>query len=171
VTVTITGNARDIVRYAKLRGLLCVASTAPPEVAFGATLEISGPLALFHRTRVYGNALASLVPRVSWCDRFELSAECLLTGETRALRVSTHGNARSRRQESMRSQRFRAFGLDNGIGALGGYCGIYWLRCCPERPSASKALTGQAPPSVAGCREAVARWNGFDWRLPKASSP
>jgi uncharacterized protein len=87
VTVTITGNARDIVRYAKLRGLLCVARTAPPEVACGATLEISGPLALFHRTRVYGSALASLVPRLSWCDRFELSAECLLAGETRVLRV------------------------------------------------------------------------------------
>jgi predicted nuclease of restriction endonuclease-like RecB superfamily len=87
VTVTIAGNARDIVRYAKLRGLLCVARTAPAEVPCGATLEISGPLALFHRTRVYGSALASLVPRLSWCDHFELSAECLLAGETRALRV------------------------------------------------------------------------------------
>jgi uncharacterized protein len=41
-------------------------------------IDISGPLALFHHTEVYGRALASLVPRVAWCNEFELTAECAL---------------------------------------------------------------------------------------------
>jgi len=39
-------------------------------------LEISGPLALFHRTTVYGRALGSLVPHLAWCEQFVLDARC-----------------------------------------------------------------------------------------------
>jgi predicted nuclease of restriction endonuclease-like RecB superfamily len=39
-------------------------------------LEISGPLALFHRTTVYGRALGSIVPHLAWCERFVLDARC-----------------------------------------------------------------------------------------------
>jgi predicted nuclease of restriction endonuclease-like RecB superfamily len=48
-------------------------------------LEVSGPFALFRHTRVYGWALASLVPRLTWCDGFQLSAECPLRGSTTTL--------------------------------------------------------------------------------------
>lgn len=84
--ISIWGNARDVVRSAQLRGLLCVV-LAGPNGAGDALLEISGPLSLFRRTRVYGRALASLVPRLVWCDRFELNAECLLGQKRRTLRV------------------------------------------------------------------------------------
>jgi predicted nuclease of restriction endonuclease-like RecB superfamily len=42
----------------------------------GVELEVSGPLALFRHTLVYGRALSALIPRVLWCNRFELRAEC-----------------------------------------------------------------------------------------------
>jgi predicted nuclease of restriction endonuclease-like RecB superfamily len=44
----------------------------------GAVIDVSGPLALFHHTEVYGRALASLVPRLGWCNEFELVAQCAL---------------------------------------------------------------------------------------------
>jgi len=50
---------------------LMVASDDPLS---GAVLDISGPLALFHHTEVYGRGLVSLVPRLAWCDEFELTA-------------------------------------------------------------------------------------------------
>jgi predicted nuclease of restriction endonuclease-like RecB superfamily len=84
--ISIWGNARDIVRSAQLRGLLCVVHGGPSGAA-DAVLEISGPLSIFRRTRVYGRALASLVPRLVWCDRFELHAECVLGRQRRTLRV------------------------------------------------------------------------------------
>jgi predicted nuclease of restriction endonuclease-like RecB superfamily len=62
-----------VVRVARLRGLLCVVSPAggdPP----GARLDVSGPLALFRRTTLYGHALASLLPALTWCDRFRMRA-------------------------------------------------------------------------------------------------
>lgn len=72
LSLRLSGNARAIARTAALRGLLATAQTQDGEVA----LEISGPLALFHRTTVYGRALASIVPHLAWCERFVLDASC-----------------------------------------------------------------------------------------------
>jgi predicted nuclease of restriction endonuclease-like RecB superfamily len=74
VSIVARGNARALVRHAKLVGLICLPSATPD--TRGVRLHVSGPLALFRRTLVYGRALASLVPRVAWCDEFELRAEC-----------------------------------------------------------------------------------------------
>jgi predicted nuclease of restriction endonuclease-like RecB superfamily len=41
-------------------------------------LHVSGPLALFRQTRIYARALASLIPRVTWCDSYEITAQCSL---------------------------------------------------------------------------------------------
>ena len=79
------GNARDVVRYALLRGLLCVVHGQPSDATL--TLEISGPLLLFRRTRVYGRALAALVPRLLHCERFELVADCTLNGRQQGICV------------------------------------------------------------------------------------
>jgi uncharacterized protein len=68
----LSGNARAIARTAAVRGLLATATATGPAVA----LEISGPLALFHRTTVYGRALGSIVPHLAWCERFVLDARC-----------------------------------------------------------------------------------------------
>lgn len=96
VRIAVWGNSRALVRHARLVGLICTlsraerstmptraavresllaASEAPPE---GVTLDISGPFALFRHTEVYGRALASLIPRVAWCNEFELTAACAL---------------------------------------------------------------------------------------------
>jgi predicted nuclease of restriction endonuclease-like RecB superfamily len=100
VRIVVHGNTRALVRHARLLGLICkVESVVPrsgvsPRKNFdahgspvatlavdsvdGAVLDISGPLALFHHTEVYGRALASLVPRAAWCNDFELTAKCAL---------------------------------------------------------------------------------------------
>ena len=75
VTIEIAGNAKAVVRHAKLRGLICTVSRPGGRTA---TLEISGPLALFRKTAVYGRHLAELVPLLPWSDSFELHAECTL---------------------------------------------------------------------------------------------
>jgi hypothetical protein len=83
VEIAAWGGARDLVRHARLRGLLVTvrpwlekAPVVSEPVEAAAQLELSGPYALFRRTLVYGRALASLVPRLAWCDRFELRATC-----------------------------------------------------------------------------------------------
>jgi predicted nuclease of restriction endonuclease-like RecB superfamily len=48
------------------------------EPAEGIVLDVSGPFTLFRHTEVYGRALAGLVPRAAWCNRFELVADCAL---------------------------------------------------------------------------------------------
>jgi predicted nuclease of restriction endonuclease-like RecB superfamily len=76
LSVVARGNVRALVRHAKLIGLLCVPVLEGP--GGGVRLEVSGPLSLFRHTLVYGRALASLVPRAVWCDKFVLRAECLV---------------------------------------------------------------------------------------------
>jgi hypothetical protein len=100
VRITAFGNTRALVRHARLLGLICnvqAVSAARERLAAsgidsrrlgmaptsddpmpGAVIDVSGPLALFHHTEVYGRALASLVPRVAWCNEFELTAKCAL---------------------------------------------------------------------------------------------
>lgn len=68
----LVGNARAIARVAAVRGLLATAKLQGQAVH----LEISGPLALFHQTTVYGRALGSIVPQLAWCERFVLDAFC-----------------------------------------------------------------------------------------------
>jgi len=75
VRIRLVGRARAIVRHAKLRGLLCTVRESDAQVEAG-TLELSGPLALFHHTQVYGRSLAELVPSLAWCERFALEAHC-----------------------------------------------------------------------------------------------
>ncbi|MCA9491716.1 MAG: DUF790 family protein [Myxococcales bacterium] len=83
VRVVAHGNARDLVRHARLQGLLCVARRTGGTT----TLEFSGPVALFRHTTLYGRAQASLLPRLPWCDRFELAASCVLGGAQATLRL------------------------------------------------------------------------------------
>lgn len=83
--VEVEGNTRVLVRHAKLRGLICtVTEGAAPG---GASLEISGPFALFRNTRLYGRALGELVPLLAWCPRFRLQAECALEGRRFTLEI------------------------------------------------------------------------------------
>ncbi len=76
VTLEVAGNVRVLVRHAKLRGLLCAVSR--PASGARTVLEVSGPLALFRHTVLYGRALGSLVPYLAWCQSFRLRATCHL---------------------------------------------------------------------------------------------
>jgi uncharacterized protein len=76
VTLEVEGNARALIRTAKLRGLICTVSRVSSSM--DTVLEVSGPLALFRRTILYGRALGSLVPHLAWCRRFRLRAACAL---------------------------------------------------------------------------------------------
>lgn len=99
VRIAAWGKTRALVRQARLTGLICVVRRAPRRAATGGVaseldvveqsgraegvvLEVSGPLALFRHTEVYGRALAALLPRATWCDDFELVADCV-TGRSK----------------------------------------------------------------------------------------
>jgi predicted nuclease of restriction endonuclease-like RecB superfamily len=77
VTLEINGNARAVVRQVRLRRLLFTIHRAAPD---GVRLDISGPFSLFRRTTIYGRALASILPLLPWCVRFDLTARCMLRG-------------------------------------------------------------------------------------------
>jgi uncharacterized protein len=85
VTLEIFGGARAVVRQVCLRRLLCTAQRVKPE---GVRLNLSGPFSLFCHTTMYGRALASILPLLPWCERFELVAHCMLRG--RAVNVWLH---------------------------------------------------------------------------------
>lgn len=87
VTIEAEGNARALVRHAKLGGLICTVTGRSSGA--GALLEVSGPLALFRRTLLYGRALGHLVPLLAWCRRFRLRATCVLGDEPAELELRT----------------------------------------------------------------------------------
>ena len=87
VLIDMEGNARAVVRHAKLRGLIC--AVVPREGERRAALEISGPYALFRRTLVYGRALSEILPLLAWCHSFRLQAECAVRGQQLILRLAS----------------------------------------------------------------------------------
>jgi len=111
--IELEGNARAVVRYAKLRGLICVVVSR--EGDRGTALEVSGPYALFRRTLVYGRALSEVLPQLVWCNWFRLRAECVLRGRQTILELGSGdpvfpGKA-PRRYDSRLEERFaRDFG-------------------------------------------------------------
>jgi predicted nuclease of restriction endonuclease-like RecB superfamily len=85
--IEVDGNTRALVRHAKWRGLIC--TVAERSGQGGASLEISGPFALFRNTRLYGRGLGELIPLLAWCPRFRLHAECVLDGHRLTLQLAT----------------------------------------------------------------------------------
>ena len=77
VALEIQGGARAVVRQVHLRRLLCTIRRADDERT---RLDISGPFSIFRHTTMYGHALASILPLLPWCDRFNLAARCMLHG-------------------------------------------------------------------------------------------
>jgi predicted nuclease of restriction endonuclease-like RecB superfamily len=108
VTLEVSGNVRVLVRHAKLRGLLCTVSRPVADV--GAVLDMSGPLALFRHTVLYGRALGSLIPHLAWCQRFRLRATCLLEDRLAQLQLATGDpifpSVEPRRFDSQLEERF-----------------------------------------------------------------
>ena len=83
VAIEIHGRARAVVRQVHFRRLLCTVRRTGPE---GVRLDVSGPFSLFRHTTMYGRALASILPLLPWCERFDLVARCMLRGQA----VSVH---------------------------------------------------------------------------------
>jgi predicted nuclease of restriction endonuclease-like RecB superfamily len=77
VRIRASEDAGALVRHARLLGLICNVSRGDGAEAL--QLDISGPLALFRKTALYGRALASLLPRAASCQSFELEATCSAT--------------------------------------------------------------------------------------------
>jgi uncharacterized protein len=86
VSIELEGNARAIIRQAKLRRLICGVRPLSGE---GAIIDISGPFALFRHTLVYGRALGELLPLLAWCRRFRLRADCMIGDRSLTLNLAT----------------------------------------------------------------------------------
>jgi uncharacterized protein len=84
VKIQLQGGARAVVRSVHLKRLLCQVRRAGPE---SVQLEISGPYSLFRHTTIYGRALASILPMLLWCERFELEADCTIRRRTVTLQL------------------------------------------------------------------------------------
>jgi len=108
VKIEVDGNTRVVVRHAKWRGLIC--SVAARADGIGASVELSGPFALFRNTRLYGRALGELVPLLSWCPRFRLHAECVIDGRRLTLQLGAGDpifpSMVTRRYDSLVEERF-----------------------------------------------------------------
>lgn len=90
VEIQLIGDVRKIVRQAKLRRLICEIQDLPHTgVKAGCLLRFSGPLSIFGHTTVYGRALAELVPLLSWCNHFTLSAICRIRGRDGLLTIQS----------------------------------------------------------------------------------
>jgi uncharacterized protein len=87
VRIYARGRTRAVVRHAKLRGLICIVTEQ--DETDDVCIDISGPFALFRKTRLYGRALGELVPLLAWCARFRLYADCVLDGRRLQLRLGT----------------------------------------------------------------------------------
>jgi uncharacterized protein len=99
VTIELYGGARAVVRQVHLRRLLC---TAEHSKSKGVRLKISGAFSLFRHTTMYGNALASILPLLLWCERFDLVARCALRGRE----VNVHLSSRDPISRGQPPQRY-----------------------------------------------------------------
>lgn len=108
IALLLRGNSRAVVRHAKLRGLICTVSPTPS--AGHVRLDISGPLALFQKTALYGRHLAELVPLLAWCAGFELKALCSIRGREALLTLGPADpvppSSEPRRYDSLLEERF-----------------------------------------------------------------
>lgn len=81
VVAQIRANARRVVGYAKLHGLMATFESHDE----GTKITLSGPLALFHETTKYGRALAGFLPALAVTPGWSLEARILLQGRRNEL--------------------------------------------------------------------------------------
>lgn len=85
VTVRVREYVRAVVRFAKLKRLLCSCAPADDHTC----VELSGPLALFHHTTRYGFSLASFLPAVVATPGWAMDADLVLGGHPGRLYVDS----------------------------------------------------------------------------------
>lgn len=117
VRIQAHGKLRAFLREVKLSGLVCTIER-PVERCQGdpVRIELSGPLALFRHTAMYGRALARLVRRLAWCDEFRVEAACRLPNDHCATLVLARGDpiGGAREAASFDSQLERRFARELG---------------------------------------------------------
>lgn len=80
IELELCGNARRAVLALKRRGLICLVQPQIAPIPPGTTptddvrVHVSGPLSLLRHTRMYGSALAAVLPELPWCERWTLRA-------------------------------------------------------------------------------------------------
>jgi len=74
VRVRAREHTRSVVRFARLRKLICLCSLDRE----GTRLDMSGPLSMFRHTTRYGNAMASFLPALLSAPGWQIDATCLL---------------------------------------------------------------------------------------------
>jgi predicted nuclease of restriction endonuclease-like RecB superfamily len=74
LVVRVREHVRAVVRFAKLKGLLCTYGVD----AGGTKIALSGPLSLFRHTTKYGHALASFFPAVAATPGWSIEAQVVL---------------------------------------------------------------------------------------------
>jgi uncharacterized protein len=79
VRLEVSGNARAVVRQAKLHGLIC--SVEGRSAGDACRLSLAGPLSALAQTTRYGHALARLIPVLPWTTAFRFEARCRMGGE------------------------------------------------------------------------------------------
>ncbi|MEJ7600449.1 MAG: DUF790 family protein, partial [Kofleriaceae bacterium] len=72
VRIEVSGDANQLVRTVARFGLVSTVSRTGPRTL---RLDVTGPLALFHATTIYGRALAALVPILARHAEFALEIE------------------------------------------------------------------------------------------------
>jgi uncharacterized protein len=86
--VRVSEHLEAVLRMARLSRLLCWAQV-DPKGRPGALLSVSGPLAVFHRTTVYGREMASWLPFLARTRGWSLDAICML-GDRRVRWCADH---------------------------------------------------------------------------------
>lgn len=77
-------NVRSVVRFAKLRGLLCTYHALDD----GIRIALSGPLSVLRETTKYGHALAAFVPAAIATPGWTIDARCRIDGQLLRLRAT-----------------------------------------------------------------------------------
>lgn len=85
VTVRVREHVRAVLRFAKLKRLLCSCAAAGDHMC----VELSGPLALFHHTTRYGFSLASFLPAVTATPGWSMEADLVLRAGSGRLYVDS----------------------------------------------------------------------------------
>lgn len=84
IRLSVRGPANELVRTSNRFGLIAKITYEDGDTVF----DITGPLALFHATTVYGRALAQLVPLLAEQEHFQLDIACEFDGVERMLSVA-----------------------------------------------------------------------------------
>jgi predicted nuclease of restriction endonuclease-like RecB superfamily len=99
VSFLFDGNVKNIVRTAKLKGLICQVNTDVwndsqigfrlQNLIFQNAMKVSGPLSIFQQTSIYADGLYSLFSQICYADRYLVFIDTSVRGELRRFRVQS----------------------------------------------------------------------------------